>query len=373
MKLTRISILLLLSVSAVFAQKPEPLKKIKNSTNKSKPAIKPVAPNLENIDYPFPVSYITLNLQNENLKMAYMDLVPKKANGDVVLLLHGKNFCSAYWKKTALDLSKSGYRVIMPDQIGFGKSSKPEHLHYSFQLLAMNTKLILDSLQIPAVTVLGHSMGGMLATRFVLMYPEMIKKLILENPIGLEDYKVNVPYLSIDENYKKELKQNYDRIKDYQLTNYYGDHWKPEYDEWVNILAGWTQNPDYPRIAWNAALTTDMIITQPVCYEFENIQVPTLLIIGQRDRTALVNLKTSEEVKSKLGNYPELGKRTAKKIPYSQLVEIDNVGHLPHIEAYPKFIAPLLLFLKSEAKPPATKKEEDPASEKEQEEDKDTN
>ena len=163
--------------------------------------------------------------------------------------------------------------------------------------------------------------------------------------------------MTIDENYKKELKQSYDRIKDYQLTNYYGDHWKPEYDEWVNILAGWTLDPDYPRIAWNAALTTDMIITQPVCYEFENIKAPTLLIIGQRDRTALVNSKTPEEIKSILGNYPELGKLTAKKIPASQLIEIENVGHLPHIESYQKFITPLLLFLKSEVKPAQEKGE----------------
>ncbi len=354
MKFLQLFIVFFLSASSIFAQKkPDILNKLGSLTHKPKPgpALKPNAINLENVDYPFPVSYISLNLENEDLKMAYMDLASKKPNGDAVLLLHGKNFCAAYWKKTALDLSKAGYRVIMPDQIGFGKSSKPQNLHYSFQLLAQNTKALLDSLNLKNVIVLGHSMGGMLATRFTLTYPDRVKKLILENPIGLEDYKLTVPYLTIDENYKKELKQNYDRIKDYQLTNYYGDHWKPEYDEWVNILAGWTLDPDYPRIAWNAALTTEMIITQPVCYEFEYISVPTLLIIGQRDRTALVNAKTTEEVKSKLGNYPELGKTTAKKIAGSQLIELDNVGHLPHIEAYLKFITPLLTFLKTEIKP----------------------
>ena len=102
-----------------------------------------------------------------------------------------------------------------------------------------------------------------------------------------------------------------------------------------------------------------MIITQPVCYEFENIKAPTLLIIGQRDRTALVNTKTPDEVKFKMGNYPELGKSTAKKISNSQLVEIDNVGHLPHIEAYLKFITPFLSFLKTEIKPAEDKVEKD--------------
>src|SRR5687768_12827490 len=111
------------------------------------------------------------------------------------------------------------------------------------------------------------------------------------------------------------------------------------------MLAGWTLSPDYPRIAWNSALTYDMIFTQPVYYELDKIAVPTLLIIGQRDRTALGKPLVSEEVRKTMGNYPELGKATAKRIKDSKLVELDNVGHLPHIESYTKFIDPLLNFL----------------------------
>lgn len=278
--------------------------------------------------------------------MAYMDLKPNKANGKTVLLLHGKNFVAMYWEQTAKDLAKAGYRVLMPDQIGFGKSSKPTDIQYSFQLLAQNTKAVLEKEKIEKVSVLGHSMGGMLATRFALMYPEMVEKLILENPIGLEDWKTVVPYQSVDDWYQAELKQDYQKIKDYQLQFYYDNKWKPEYDKWVAISAGFTLNKDYPSIAKNAALTYDMIFTQPVVYEFENIQVPTLLIIGQRDRTALGKAKASPEAQKTLGNYPKLGKETAKKIKNSQLVALENVGHLPHIEAYDKFIKPLLEFLK---------------------------
>ena len=301
---------------------------------------------LENIEYPFPVSEITLNIQGQSLIMAYMDLKPQKPNGKTVMLLHGKNFCGAYWEQTAKDLAKEGYRVIIPDQIGFGKSSKVTNIQYSFQLLAENTKAVLDKLGITKVNVLGHSMGGMLATRFALMYPEVTEKLILENPIGLEDWKVVVPYQSVDDWYKNELEQDYEKIKNYQLKFYYDGKWKPVYDKWVNILAGWTLNKDYPIIAKNSALTYDMIFTQPVCYEFENLTVPTLLIIGQRDRTALGKAKAPKEVQDDLGNYPKLGKLTAAKIKNSTLAEIDGIGHLPHIEAYERFIEPLKDFLK---------------------------
>lgn len=302
--------------------------------------------NLENVQYPFPVKFLDLKVQGESLKMAYMDLQPQRPNGKTVLLLHGKNFSAIYWEQTANDLAKEGYRVVMPDQIGFGKSSKATNIQYTFQLLAQNTKAVLDELKITKVNVLGHSMGGMLATRFALMYPDLTEKLILENPIGLEDWKTVVPYQSVDDWYQQELKQDYQKMKDYQLTFYYGGQWKPEYDKWLEIPAGWTINKDYPVIAKASALTYDMIFTQPVVYEFENLKMPVLLIIGQRDRTALGKAKAPKEVQEKLGDYPALGKSAAKKIKNSTLAELDNVGHLPHIEAYDRFITPLLSFLK---------------------------
>lgn len=301
---------------------------------------------LSNYQYPFPVSTLELNIQNQDLEMAYMDVKPENYNGKNIVLFHGKNFNGAYWKTTIDALTKEGYRVIVPDQIGFGKSSKPEHFHYTFQQLAQNTKTLLDTLGVNKTSVLGHSMGGMLATRFALMYPETTDKFILENPIGLEDWKLKVPYKPVEWWYANELKKSYEGIKKYQLVNYYDNKWKPEYDQWVNLLAGWTLNSSYKTIAWNNALTYDMIFTQPVVYEFKNITAPTLLIIGTRDRTALGKPLVSEDVRKTMGLYSQLGKTTQKAIPNAKLVEIENVGHLPHIEKFDSFIKPLIEFLK---------------------------
>lgn len=302
--------------------------------------------NPENYTYPFHVNFLNIENQQQQLKMAFMDIQPENYNGKNVMLLHGKNFNGAYWQTTINQLTKEGFRVIVPDQIGFGKSSKPEHFQYTFQQLSENTKMLLDSLGIKKIAVLGHSMGGMVATRFALMYPEITEKLILENPIGLEDWKIKVPYQSVDDWYKGELDKNYEKLKAYQKESYYDGNWKPEYEPWVQLLAGWTLNENYPLIAWNAALTYDMIFTQPVVYEFENITVPTLLIIGTRDRTALGKNLVDAETRKTMGLYNELGKQTQSKIPNSQLVEIPNVGHLPHIEAFQEFITPFIQFLK---------------------------
>lgn len=308
--------------------------------------VKPLDAELTNYDYPYEVHFLNFKSQNNDLKMAYMDVKPKTSNGKIIMLLHGKNFNGAYWERTTKDLSDKGFRVIIPDQIGFGKSSKPQSYQFSFSQLAENTKAILDELKIDKTIVLGHSMGGMVAARFTLLYPERVQKLILENPIGLEDYKTFAAYQTIDQAYQSELKNTSETYKNYQLKFYYDNKWKAEYQPWLDLIAGWTIHSDYPKVAWDAALTSDMIYNQPVCYEFKNIKTPTLLIIGTRDRTAIGKDRAPKELQSKMGQYKELGKKTQQQIKGSQLVEIENVGHLPHIEVYDKFWNALYEFIK---------------------------
>ena len=304
-------------------------------------------PELTNFSYPHFVSYFTQNIQKQDLKMAYMDISPKSKTNRVVVLLHGKNFSGNYWDKTITALVDQGYRVIVPDQIGFGKSSKPESLQYSFQLLGKTTFALLDSLKINKFILVGHSMGGMLATRMSLMNPSRVDRLVLVNPIGLEDWKVVVPYQSVDEGYKNELSQNEEKIREYQKNNYFDGKWKPEYEKQIEILVGWTKHPDYKRVAWNAALTAEMIMTQPVYYEFKNIKVPTLLIIGTRDNTALGKNLVDEKTRKNMGHYLRLGKLTSNIIKGSKLVEIPNVGHMPQVESFDIYIKALKDFILS--------------------------
>ncbi len=194
-----------------------------------------------------------------------------------------------------------------------------------------------------------HVLNGLWAPGFPIeeSFLDNVKKALAISENRWDESLEDVPTgFSVDKMYQNESKQTAEDIKNYQLKFYYDNKWKPEYDEWMYLLAGWTVNKDYPLIAWNAALTYDMIFTQPVVYEFPKLKVPTLLIIGTRDRTALGKANASADVQSKMGLYQNLGKETQKKIPNSRLVEIENIGHLPHIEAFDKFIKPLVEFLK---------------------------
>jgi pimeloyl-ACP methyl ester carboxylesterase len=70
---------------------------------------------------------------------------------------------------------------------------------------------------------IGHSTGGMLATRYALMYPEAVSRLVLVNPIGLEDWKaLGVPGPSVDQWYARELKLSADSVRAYERATYYG-------------------------------------------------------------------------------------------------------------------------------------------------------
>jgi pimeloyl-ACP methyl ester carboxylesterase len=263
-----------------------------------------------------------------------------------VVLLHGKNFHAGTWANTIASLTKAGFRVVAPDQLGFGKSSKPERYQFSFAQLAANTRALLASLGIARSAVVGHSMGGMLAVRYALEYPDATERLVLVNPIGLEDYAALIPPRTVDDWYAQELAQTPEKVREYQRAAYYDGAWKPEYEEHTRLLAGWTRHPGWPRVAWDSALTYDMILSQPIAPHLAELRVRTRLIIGLRDRTALGRPLASPEVQRAMGDYTRLGKQARDRIPGADLVELPGVGHVPQVEAFPAFERALLEFLR---------------------------
>lgn len=298
----------------------------------------------QNIQYPYPVKYITINVEGQDAKMAYMDVKPATPNGQAVILFHGKNFTGFYWKNVIAFLSNAGYRVVAPDQLGWGLSTKP-NAKYTFEMLAQNNKLLLDSLQIDKANVIGHSMGGMLATRFALMYPERTAKLILEDPLGLEDYRKFVPYKPIEQQYKKELSATYASYKKYQQSYY--PVWKPEYEQYVAAQAQALKQKDFSSVAWINALTYQMIYEQPVLYELDKLAVPVLFIAGHLDRTILGKEMLSSSKQKLYGNLPVLAFKASKKIKKSKVITLPGIGHIPHIQNADLFNKITLNFLQS--------------------------
>jgi pimeloyl-ACP methyl ester carboxylesterase len=307
-------------------------------------AVEPLGIGMEGYPYPFPVRFLPLSLDGQDLRMAYMDVAPAGApNGRTVILLHGKNFFGAYWEGPIRALAAAGFRVVVPDQLGFGKSSKPD-LHYTFELLASCTKRLLDELGVKQAAVVGPSMGGMLATRFALMYPDLVTQLALENPIGLEDYRAKVPYQSVEANYRNTLGQTEESLRKF-IGSYFA-RWSDAYEPYVQVPFRWTLSAEYPRYARASALTYDMIYTQPIVHDLPRLRVPTLLVIGQKDRTVVGRQLVPKEILATMGDWPALGRAAAAAIPGARLAEVPDCGHIPHLEAPDRFRQALLEFLR---------------------------
>jgi pimeloyl-ACP methyl ester carboxylesterase len=319
------------------------------------PAAPVYGPELQGFDYPHPLAHFEFRSQGESLQMAYMDVAPQGTpNGRTAVLMHGKNFCGATWDSTLSALSAAGFRVVVPDQIGFCASTKPAHYQYSFQQLAANTQALLQSLGVQRATLVAHSTGGMIATREALMFPQSVEQLVLVNPIGLEDWKtLGVPARSVDDWYARELKLSADSVRKYETSTYYVNHWKPGYERWVTMLAGLNAGPGHALVAWNSALIYDMIMTQPVVYEFPLLKMPTVLMIGTADTTAIGSDVASPEVRARIGRYDQLGRKVVKTIPQGRLIEFEGLGHAPQIQEPERFNAALIEAIAAPAAPAA--------------------
>jgi pimeloyl-ACP methyl ester carboxylesterase len=307
------------------------------------PDLRPLGIGLEEIDYPYPVHLFDLVVENQPLRMAYMDIAPAgAANGKAVLLLHGKSFSGDYWGRTIATLAGRGYRVVVPDQIGFGKSAKPD-VRYSFDLLAHSTKMLLDSLGVTRAAVVGHSFGGMLAAYFARDYPEFTAVLALENPIGLEDYRSAIPPQPIESLVKTEMAQTPATYRAFMAAFFVG--WPPTAEHYVNIFSRVLLSPEYPRWARASALVYEMMFDEPIRHEYPLLKMPVMLIIGQSDRSVFFRRYASADAIKPLGNWPVLGRQAVKDLPDGRLVEIAGAGHVPHIEKPDEFEAALTTFL----------------------------
>ena len=319
--------LFLCLVSSVYSQTGAP--------PKAPTDVKPGSITYDEIPYPYPVAYLPLTLYGQDVRLAYMDVPPAGApNGRTVVLFHGMNFGGFYFAGPIEVLRNQGFRVIVPDQIGFGRSSKPI-IPYNFHDMAANSRKLLQSLGVAKAAIVGHSMGGMLTARFAASYPDMTERAVIYDPIGLTDPRFERPWRTADEAYKATMAQTNDQR--YQgfyanIRRYFPSPgaWKPEYEQYVRILYAPTLSGDWPRLAMVRSIYQQITYLDPVVYDWPHIKVKTLVLGGEKDGQ----------------DFPALAKHIADTIPGAELVIIPNAGHVPHLEVPDIFYQELLKFLR---------------------------
>jgi pimeloyl-ACP methyl ester carboxylesterase len=316
--------------AAAFAQAPQP----------------EFGPRLERFTYPWPVQTMAMDVVGEPAEIAFMDIAPVRPNGRAVVLLHGKNFCGPVWTSSARALADAGYRVLIPDHLGFCKSSKPRSAQYSFALLASTTRRLMEARGLPRATVVGHSMGGMLAMRFAIAHPRAVERLVLVNPLGLRDRsEEGVPYADVDTLWAQEKKTSFDTLKTYQQQHYYHGTWKPSYDRWVWLQAGMYRGVGRDQVALAQAKASEMIYTQPVAHQLERITPPTTLIVGTLDTVVFGRQRAPASLQAFLKAAPQIAPEAVRRMPNATLVRMEGLGHVPQVEDPARFERTLLGIL----------------------------
>jgi pimeloyl-ACP methyl ester carboxylesterase len=291
----------------------------------------PISINLEEIVYPHPVHYLNLNLYGQDVRIAYMDVAPVgTANGQTVVLLHGGSYYGWYWKAQIDALTKAGFRVVVEDRLGWGKSSKPM-LPYSISLHASNTAALLDHLGIAKAAVVGHSIGGQMATRFAFLYPDRTTHMVMVNPIGLTDGRAGRGFRPFDGkvDVAPNLQTAYEADVRTEMARYVV--WRPEYLEHLRIRHGVRLSSEWPRLAYVRALGGNLRSIDSTVNDWPHIKTTTMILGGREDGP----------------NFPEQARRAAETLPNAELVLIPNVGHNPHEEAPAIVNAELIRFLSS--------------------------
>ena len=225
----------------------------------------PISINLEEIEYPHPVEFMNFSIYGQNVRIAYMDVsAVGPANG------------------RAEALTNEGYRVIVKDRLGWGKSSKPI-LPFSMSLHASNTARLMEHLGISEAVIVGHSIGGQMATRFAFLYPEMTTHLVTINQIGLTDNRAGRGFRPFDGDIdtNPDLQRAYEADVRTETRRYV--EWKPAFLEHLRIRHGQRLSGDWPRLAYVRRLGGNLRSMDTVVDDWPHIRTKTLILGGEID------------------------------------------------------------------------------------------
>jgi len=254
-----------------------------------------------------------------------------RSDDPALVLLHGFASSTLVWSKVFLELAAAGFRVIVPDLLGFGYSGKPNNGNYTIAAQAQRIIRLLDHLGLNQVTLVGSSYGGAVAATCALDYPERVEKLILVGTVNnnrpLEFKLMRLFSSRIVGDVVSPLLIGSRRLLRRRMKRVYDRH------AWVL---------DESRVEARhrplRAASTHRAIIRTVRYWDANrisrdahlIRQPTLLLWGDND--------------------PEIplsdGERLHGEIPESRLIIFRECGHLPHEEYPEKFVEVVTGFVK---------------------------
>ena len=139
-------------------------------------------PNELKGEYPFNPHFHLLNKE----KIHYID----EGSGEVLLMLHGNPTWSFFYRNLAKYFSLNQYRVVVPDHLGCGLSSKPQDYDYTLENHIENTISLIEKLKLTNITLIVHDWGGAIGMGVATRHPELIKKIVVMNTAAFRSMEI---------------------------------------------------------------------------------------------------------------------------------------------------------------------------------------
>lgn len=242
--------------------------------------------------------------------------------GPTVLMLHGIGGGHLAFAPQVETLASSGWRAVAWDMPGYGHSAPIEP--YTFKGLAESCIRLIEALKCDSVTLVGHSMGGMVAQEVVARRPQLVDKLVLcgtTASFGKPDGDWQREFIA-QRIGPLDAGKSMAELAEVLVPQMVGPGSLPEGVKLATHCMSLVPAATYRR-ALEALITFDRRAN------LANIAVPTLLIAGEHDRNAP----------------PAAMKKMAEAIPRSTFIEMKGIGHLQNLEAPEEFDGFLLNFL----------------------------
>lgn len=249
-------------------------------------------------------------------KIQYVDV----GSGPVVVLLHGLGGNSSNWAFNFAALSAK-YRVIAPDQIGFGRSDKPL-INYRVGTYADFLDKFLDGLGVERASLVGNSMGGWIAALYALKYPKRVEKVVLVDAAGF------APPKEFDLSALAGLNPSTREQAKYLMgLVFFNPLLKSDAAADATLTARMSAGDGYTiqSLVESIYRNEDMLDGK-----LAGLKAPTLILWGRED--GLTPLARE-------------GEKYKKELPSAQFVVFDNCGHVPQVERAAEFNAAVLKFL----------------------------
>lgn len=264
--------------------------------------------------------------------IAYID----EGSGDEVLILvHGLASNAGFWRYNIPELANH-YRVIAVDLPGYGKSGKGDY-PYGMSWYANTIKELIRELGLEDVTYVGHSMGGQIGITLALEHPDVIDRLILASPAGIESFdRGQGDWLSSVITMEGVKNTGEEAIRRNLSINFY--RWNTKWEWMVEERVRMAKAEEMAEFAYTVDRSVDAMLDEPTTSRLANINTPTLIIYGKYD-----GLIPNPYLNP--GHPSDVFRKGHNAIAGSELVEIDRAGHMVQIEQPEDFNRAVLDFL----------------------------